>query len=321
MLKVHCALSCALAVGAASVCFADTTNTARVTINPNASGGGGPVDNIDSHSGTCHATGSSTGGFNSAGSGEARTTYGTIRVSGQATGTLNAAGRGIFRDSLTITSPGIPSGIMGTLTYSVAVSGQVSASAGASAGNWQLTADLGGGASDIGKTGYFFGPGLATPGYSGDPFGTYSATIDFQYGMPIPLYVECTASAQAAYSTSDQPGAATFGSPILCQWMGISNVLIFGHPAPSFTVTSESGTNYTGQINPPVDCPADLGGQGGLPGADGHLDNNDFVVFIDYFFNHNALADVGMQGGVPGHDNLWDNNDFVVYIDQFFAGC
>jgi hypothetical protein len=72
---------------------------------------------------------------------------------------------------------------------------------------------------------------------------------------------------------------------------------------------------------PPPSCPADIGTQGGLPGHDGHLDNNDFVVFIDYFFNHNPLADRGIQGGIPGHDNQWDNNDFVVFIDQFFAGC
>jgi hypothetical protein len=68
-------------------------------------------------------------------------------------------------------------------------------------------------------------------------------------------------------------------------------------------------------------CPADIGAQGGAPGQDGHLDNNDFVVFIDYFFNHNAAADRGSQGGVPGADGQWDNNDFVVFIDQFFAGC
>ncbi|MDP1662657.1 MAG: GC-type dockerin domain-anchored protein, partial [Phycisphaerales bacterium] len=66
---------------------------------------------------------------------------------------------------------------------------------------------------------------------------------------------------------------------------------------------------------------ADLGSQGGSPGSDGLLDNNDFVVFIDYFFNADARADFGIQGGVPGHDALFDNNDFVVFIDAFFNGC
>jgi hypothetical protein len=68
-------------------------------------------------------------------------------------------------------------------------------------------------------------------------------------------------------------------------------------------------------------CAADIGAQGGVPGNDGLLDNNDFVVFIDYFFNHNPLADRGVTGGIPGSDGEWNNNDFVVFIDQFFAGC
>jgi phage baseplate assembly protein gpV len=77
--------------------------------------------------------------------------------------------------------------------------------------------------------------------------------------------------------------------------------LVFGPPAPP--------------------CPGDIGSQGGLPGADGTRDNNDFVVFIDYFFNHNTQADVGSQGGVAGPDGQWDNNDFVEFINEFFAPC
>jgi hypothetical protein len=68
-------------------------------------------------------------------------------------------------------------------------------------------------------------------------------------------------------------------------------------------------------------CPADVGSQGGLTGADGSLDNNDFVVFIDAFFNSNPLADMGVQGGARGSDGLFDNNDFVAFIDQFFTPC
>jgi len=68
-------------------------------------------------------------------------------------------------------------------------------------------------------------------------------------------------------------------------------------------------------------CPADMGSTGGFQGADGVLDNNDFIVFINYFFGRNAQADVGRTGGQPGADLQWDNNDFVVFIDQFFAGC
>jgi hypothetical protein len=67
--------------------------------------------------------------------------------------------------------------------------------------------------------------------------------------------------------------------------------------------------------------PADIGSAGGLPGADNHLDNNDFIAFINFFFNGNPLADRGVTGGLPGHDGQFDNNDFIVFINQFFAGC
>jgi uncharacterized membrane protein len=68
-------------------------------------------------------------------------------------------------------------------------------------------------------------------------------------------------------------------------------------------------------------CAVDVGSQGGLAGADGQLDNNDFVVFIADYFTLNARADIGHQGGLPGGDGVFNNNDFVVFIDQFFSGC
>ncbi|HZW06028.1 MAG TPA: right-handed parallel beta-helix repeat-containing protein [Phycisphaerales bacterium] len=71
----------------------------------------------------------------------------------------------------------------------------------------------------------------------------------------------------------------------------------------------------------PYHCPADMGGAGGTPGADGQLDNNDFVVFIDRFFTSTPSADLGGTGGTPGADGRFDNNDFVVFIDAFFAAC
>jgi hypothetical protein len=67
--------------------------------------------------------------------------------------------------------------------------------------------------------------------------------------------------------------------------------------------------------------PADIGSAGGLAGADGHLDNNDFIVFINLFFNGQPGADRGTSGGLPGTDGHLDNNDFIVFINQFFAGC
>ena len=68
-------------------------------------------------------------------------------------------------------------------------------------------------------------------------------------------------------------------------------------------------------------CKTDIGGSGGLPGGDGNLDNNDFIVFIDFFFGNDTRADVGSEGGVSGGDGDFDNNDFIVYINLFFADC
>ncbi|MDP1662676.1 MAG: PQQ-dependent sugar dehydrogenase, partial [Phycisphaerales bacterium] len=83
--------------------------------------------------------------------------------------------------------------------------------------------------------------------------------------------------------------------------------------------------NTDGVIDTCQPCgPADLGRQGGEPGFDRQLDNNDFIVFIGYFFDANPAADLGQQGGLPGADTQFDNNDFIAFIDFFFtppAGC
>ncbi len=69
----------------------------------------------------------------------------------------------------------------------------------------------------------------------------------------------------------------------------------------------------------PTQCsPADVGVQGGGPGHDNLLNNNDFIAFIDLFFASAPAADLGSQGGVQGADGQWNNNDFIVFIDYFF---
>jgi hypothetical protein len=86
-----------------------------------------------------------------------------------------------------------------------------------------------------------------------------------------------------------------------------------GNPnSSSYTV------NFRTNLPKPQCSPADVGAQGGVEGNDNHLDNNDFIVFINYFFAHDVRADLGSQGGVHAPDNAWDNNDFVVFIDYFF---
>jgi hypothetical protein len=89
-------------------------------------------------------------------------------------------------------------------------------------------------------------------------------------------------------------------------------------------VTGVAGTTTSSPITLAVGCPcgpADLGSAGGVPGFDGVLNNNDFIAFINLFFNANPAADVGVAGGLHGSDGVYDNNDFIAFINLFFAGC
>jgi uncharacterized membrane protein len=81
------------------------------------------------------------------------------------------------------------------------------------------------------------------------------------------------------------------------------------------------GETYVIVLPDAPSCPADLGGEGGSTTPDGVLDNNDFIVFIQYFFDQNSAADLGAEGGAQGADGNFDNNDFIVFIQLFFAGC
>ncbi len=119
-----------------------------------------------------------------------------------------------------------------------------------------------------------------------------------------------TAGANAIYGTWPEMGINSnqFFEPRI----NIGGGLIFGISGNFFIrAVIESASN----------CPADLGSTGGFQGPDGVLDNNDFIVFINYFFGRSPIADIGRTGGVAGADLEWDNNDFIVFIDQFFAGC
>ena len=89
---------------------------------------------------------------------------------------------------------------------------------------------------------------------------------------------------------------------------------------PTGTVDAGGATNRASLMRVAA-CPGDLGKAGGLTGADGALDNNDFIAFIGLFFDADARADRGVAGGLPGSDGVHDNNDFIAFINQFFDGC
>lgn len=286
------------------------TNQARATVSPNFSGGGGPVDIIHTNAGAVDASGSSTGGSNSSGDATAHTQYGFIRLSAHAIGSLNATATGIFQDSITITSPGIPTGTPGTLTYGVAVSGTLNASAGFSASSWGLQTDLGGGAFDMSHSGRFNSPELAPAGYSGDPFGTYSSTVAFQFGIATTLDVEFRAAAQAANSFSGS-GAAAVDPSVILTWAGIHDVKANGTPVGTFGISSGSGTNWAAAAAP---CAGDINN-------DGQVDDADFVLFVAAY-NILDCADPSMPAGCPSDlnaDGVVDDADFVVFVAAYDA--
>ena len=87
------------------------------------------------------------------------------------------------------------------------------------------------------------------------------------------------------------------------------------------TFGGSAGVVVVPGFNLPPCGAADIGRVGGIEGADGVLNNNDFVVFIQRFFNNDIRDDVGRSGGFIGADGMLDNNDFIAFITMFFDGC
>ncbi|MBY0307994.1 MAG: PQQ-dependent sugar dehydrogenase [Phycisphaerales bacterium] len=135
-----------------------------------------------------------------------------------------------------------------------------------------------------------------------------------------------------AFNSTVAPGVGTPAAVGLENWStllrstingvtpaSISNIVSFGEDNDGELFVVQIGGRIRKIVpqgaQPPV---ADLGRQGGLEGADGQFDNNDFIVFINWFFAGDPRADMGKQGGVAGVDQQLDNNDFIVFIARFF---
>jgi len=237
---------------------ATTTNTAQAGANPNVSGGTGPYSGVDNENGLASTSGSATGGDGSFGSASTMVNWGFIKISGDASGSLTSAARGIFRDSVTITAPGVATGTPGTLTYAIAVNGVLDVnSLGSAATSWFLQAAMGGSLFNInrGATLYNNSPAYSKHGYVGDPFGTYSATIPFTFGVAAPLDVELTGTAQVGYYLDPGVAVASFDMAHSLYWGGITNVKAGSADVSSFVTTSVSGTNYHNSLAPPVPEP------------------------------------------------------------------
>lgn len=69
-------------------------------------------------------------------------------------------------------------------------------------------------------------------------------------------------------------------------------------------------------------CLADVAGLGGSLGANGSLEVDDIVVYLNQFFANNLLvADIAGLGGTEGRDGQMSVDDLVLFLNRFFAGC
>jgi hypothetical protein len=121
------------------------------------------------------------------------------------------------------------------------------------------------------------------------------------------------------HSALPSGGVGYVGSSAYSVWTDGSTVFVAGR---AVLANGRSNAVLWTQSDGPAQCgPADLGRAGGEAGADGALDNNDFIVFIGSFFDADSAADFGSAGGEAGADGAFDNNDFIAFIGAFFDGC
>jgi hypothetical protein len=104
--------------------------------------------------------------------------------------------------------------------------------------------------------------------------GTASAFRWHRNGIPLVDGPGVSGSTTAALTLT--PAAVDDGSVYFCR---VSTTC--GGP-----LTSGFTSLHIVPTPPAPHCTADLGQQGGIPGPDGFLDNNDFIAFIDAFFSH-----------------------------------
>lgn len=306
MFNSHSSRGLAVLVAALLPASADAAlnNIARAVVQPDFFGGTGPVDIFVQNPGVVDASGSATGGFNSSGNAVAHTQYGYISLRSHAEVSLNASASGVIRDNLTFSAPGFPNGTVASVSYSFRIDGSMSAPQGSSASSWRVAADLGGGVTDLQKTGRVNSHLIPPAGYQGDPYGTYTATGSLQLGFPATLYLELSANADAA-NHPNETGLATVDFAHFF-WNGITEVKINGIAVPGATVSSESGTNWGFPITP---CAGDLNN-------DGMVDDSDFLLFVGAY-NILDCADPAMPAGCPSdlnNDGLVDDADFVQFV-------
>jgi hypothetical protein len=243
----HLAFAVALATLGASA-SAVTMVSAQLGVNPNFSGGTGPVSSVLNDAAWAElSSGLVTGGFNSSGTGHALAQIGTLKVDGTSEGSLNSVVRASFRDDFKLDIPGVAANTQVTVNFQLLFDGSLHVNnSNIASASWQVRADMGGGAYDLGgdATLYNNSPVLAVHGYVGTPLANLTGTATFMTGQTLPLFVELTGAAQTAYDGyGGALAASSFDLSHTLRWGGMT-VWLNGVPQSQVTLTSGSGFNY-----------------------------------------------------------------------------
>jgi hypothetical protein len=190
---------------------------------------------------------------------------GVIKLSGGAGQGQNSGQTGQFSDTnVTIWASGLPTGAPLSVTMGFSIGGQLSESPLGCwcAADWAADFSFNGFGSEIGGwSGHLAptptGPPLTyVPVYTGDPLGVkYSKTFSIFNGTGYTLQVGLTGQAEQANGPAPlilgiPYGTATDDLAHSLYWAGISSVTSNGMPVSSFTVTSDSGTDWSQSFVP-----------------------------------------------------------------------
>jgi hypothetical protein len=199
--------------------------------------------------GTTSASAALGGGTASAAAG-----FGVLKIAATSVGAgdniaVDTHAQATFSDSVTM--HGAPDGTLGTMVLSAGVFGSLTYSNNCPSAisgtptcfavwSFGMTA---GGPSSINEGGRVDN----VHGATGNPFATYSNTFSFTYGVPFTLSEVLLGE---AYDDGEAASSTGLDMSHSVYWGGISNVTANGQPLATFSVTSDSGTDWSQSLIP-----------------------------------------------------------------------
>lgn len=242
-----------LLVGVSNSHAAPVLNTATETVSPFLSNGTpGTFSNMSqSKTGFVGVGGSGDDGQGDSGSALAEADYGSIKISGQFQGHGFAVANATFADNVTFTAPGVALGTFGTFNCKISVGGTLSATPSTPAvfddAAWTLSAKINEqNGNPLNNSTLTAGATLGPNGLTGNPFGVFTDSVTFEFGVPFLLLVSLDGGAEG--SMGGQSASADLSHSLY--WAGISGVTINGQPVTNFSVSSDSGTNWAQSFVP-----------------------------------------------------------------------